>query len=268
MSTYLRDRAIVLVVRPYREADAWVSLWTEHHGKQEVFAAGLKRTNARHQGHLQPFSVVEVMVAHGKVLDRVAVARMTEQTGNSVRTHEAWSLIFGSLAGMCHQLTDKHAQEPQVFSFFLMCLNLSQTFRGSFSPERLWLVWGFALHLLTKYLGYGVSFSRCARCGGSPIRATVFALKEGGFLCAACDTATYAAHSSPLQTDEETLRKALFFFERASLEEVIRLSAPRSVLIDLATILEATLALLPVESWRKYKLNLNSFQPSHLQKSH
>lgn len=266
MGTYLRDRAIVLTVRPYREADAWVSLWTEHHGKQEVFAAGLKRTNARHQGHLQPFSVVEVMIAHGKVIDRIAVAQMTVLTANSVRTHEAWSLILGSLAGMCHQLTDQHAQEPQVFLFFLSCLKLSETFRDTFSPERLWLVWGFALHLLAKYLGYGVSFSRCARCGGSPLIATVFSIKEGGFLCAVCDKATFAAHSSPLQTNEETLRKALLFFETASLEQVIRLSAPRVVLTDLAIIIEATLALLPIDSWQKYKRNLDSFRALSLPK--
>ena len=259
MSTYLRDRAIVLNVRAYREADAWVSLWTEQYGKQEVFAAGLKRTNARHQGHLQPFALVEVMVAHGKALDRIAVARMTDEHGQSVRTHEAWSIILGSLAGMCHHLTDRHAQEPKVFSFLNECRHLSKKIRDPFSAERLWLVWGFALHLLAKHLGYGVSFSRCARCGDSSILATVFSIKEGGFLCAACDRATFAAHTSPFQTREDVLRKALFFFERASLEDVTRLSAPRSVIMDLASILEATLALLPVDHWQKYKKVVNSF---------
>ncbi len=267
MGTYLRDRAIVLTVRAYREADAWVSLWTEHHGKQEVFAAGLKRTNARHQGHLQPFSIAEVMVAHGKVIDRVAVAQMTAMTANSVRTHEAWNIILGSLAGMCHQLTEQNAQEPGVFPFFLNCLELSAKFREPFSPERLWIVWGFALHLLAKKLGYGVSFSHCTRCGSTPVRAIAFVLKEHGFLCKECDAATFASHSSPLRTEEETLQKALGFFERASLEDVIRLSAPRSVLADLATILETTLMLLPVDAWRRYKTTISSLHPPMLQKA-
>lgn len=266
MGTYLRDRGIVLTVRAYREGDAWVSLWTEKHGKQDVFAAGLRRTNARHQGHLQPFSIVEVMVAHGKAVDRVAVARMTERHGNLVRTHEAWNVIFGSLAGMCAQLTEQNAQEPGVYPFFLHCLDLGARFREPFSPERLWLVWGFALHLLAKHLGYGVSFSRCARCGSSPVKASAFVLKEHGFLCTNCDRETFASHSSPLKTDDETLQKAMAFFERATLEDVIRLSAPRSVLVDLATILEATLTLLPIDAWRRYKATLLSLHSMMLQK--
>lgn len=258
MSTYLRDRAIVLTVRPYREADAWVSLWTEHHGKREVFAAGLKRTNARQQGHLQPFAVVEVMIAHGKAFDRVAVARMTERHGASIRLTEHWQAIIGSLFAVCERMTAPHQHEPSIFPFLLSCLDLATRPTKPFSSERTRLVWMFTLHLLGRYLGYGVSFSRCIRCGKSPILPGTFLVKEGGFLCAACDQSSNAPHSSAFLTDAALLSKGLAFFERATLEQAIHLTAPRQALTDLATILEATLTTFPVDIWQKQKAYLQS----------
>ncbi len=253
MSTYLRDRAFVLAVKPYREADAWISLWTESHGKQEVFAAGLRRTNARHQGHLQPFSLVEVMVAHGKVLDRIAVARMTGEHGRATRASEAWTFLLGSLCQLCDRLTGPQAQEPGVFAFLQRMTAVSARIQAQFSYERLWLAWGFALHALTKELGYGVSFTRCVRCQATPIRPHAFVLKEHGFLCARCHAATPHATSQPFSTDETLLQKGLQFLEKGSLEQVLALSAPRQALADLATILETTLLTLPVDVWRHQK---------------
>lgn len=264
MSTYLRDRAFVLGIKPYREADAWVSLWTEHHGKQEVFAAGLRRTNAKHQGHLQAFSLVEVMVAHGKVLDRIAVARMTEEHGQNARTSEAWIFLLGGLSQLCDRLTAPQAQEPEVFSYLQRCLELSTRVQHPFSYERLWMAWAFSLHALAKRLGYGVSFARCVRCQAVPIRPTAFMMKEGGFLCAACDAGGFAFHSQPFRTDEALLQKGLQFFERASLEQVLALSAPRQALGDLAAILEATLLTLPVDVWQRQKAYLQSLFPQVL----
>ncbi|MBP7006071.1 DNA repair protein RecO [Patescibacteria group bacterium] len=265
MSTYLRDRAIVLTVRPYREADAWVSLWTEHHGKHDVFAAGLKRTNARQQGHLQPFSVVEVMIAHGKAFDRVAVARMTERHGASIRLTEHWQAIIGSLFAVCERMTAPSQHEPKIFAFLLECLDVSAHPTESFSPERTRLVWAFALHLLGRHLGYGVSFSRCIRCGKGPILPGAFLVKEGGFLCATCDRSSEMLHSSALSTEQALLSKGLAFFERATLEQVIHLTAPRQALVDLATILEATLTTFPVDIWQKQKAYLQSLS-EHLSK--
>ncbi len=258
MSTYLRDRAFVLAVKPYREADAWISLWTESHGKQEVFAAGLRRTNARHQGHLQPFSLIEVMVAHGKVLDRIAVARMTAEHGLATRDSEAWTFLLGSLCQLCDRLTGPHAQEPGVFSFLRACVAVSGRVRAQFSYERLWLAWAFGLHALTKELGYGVSFTRCVRCQASPIRPHAFHLKEHGFLCARCDEASHHATSQPFSTEEALLQKGLQFLEKGSLEQVLALSAPRQALADLALILETTLLTLPVDIWRHQKTYLQS----------
>lgn len=267
MSTYLRDRAFVLGIKPYREADAWVSLWTERHGKQEVFAAGLRRTNAKHQGHLQAFSLVEVMIAHGKALDRVAVARMTADHGLNARKSEAWIFILGGLSQLCDRLTAPQAQEPELFSFLQQCLELSERVQHPFSYERLWMAWAFSLHALAKRLGYGVSFARCVRCQASPVRSAAFVLKEGGFLCENCDKVGFSAHSQPFRTDEALLQKGLQFFERATLEQVLALSAPRQALGDLATILETTLLTLPVDIWQRQKTYLQSLFPKNLSMS-
>ena len=252
MSGYLRDRGFVLEVKPYREADAWVSLWTERHGKQEAFAAGLRRTNAKQQGHVQPFAVVEVMLAHGKAFDRVTVARMTAEHGFAVRRHPAWNVVLASLGALCARLAPVHVDEPRVFSFFLEILRLAEAQGQPFSFERVWLVWAFCLHALAGLFGYRVSLVRCARCGASPVRRLAFSVKDGGFLCATCD-ADPATRTAPFKTPEAVLEKGLAFLEGATVADVLRRTASKQALLDLATILEATLIALPVDDWRKQK---------------
>lgn len=249
MANYLRDRAFVLSLKASRERDAWVSLWTEHHGRQEAFVTGIRTATSKQRAHLQPFSCVEIMLAEGKQFQRVAVAQMTAMHGHAMRTHAVWSATMGAICQLCESVSAP--QDPQedvrIFSLLLECAQLAEQFPQPFSPERALFFQAFFLERFARLFGYGVSFRRCVRCQSQPISCSGFLTQEGGFLCASCEHSQLPGRTPVFSSDQDALRRLLLFLEQGSLADALRLSAPKSVFRDLALLYEALLTVLPVK---------------------
>src|SRR6516164_59157 len=71
---YLRDTVYVLRTEPFREHDAWISMYGREHGKLEAVARGFRNAKAKQHGHLEPLTKTEVMIAVGASVDKLAVA--------------------------------------------------------------------------------------------------------------------------------------------------------------------------------------------------
>ena len=249
MSAYIRDTAIVLGVRPHRERDAWVSLWTKHHGKQDAYATGVQTASSKQRAHVQPFAEVEVMLAQGKHLLRVAVVRMTDRHAYDVRQHPIWSAILGSVCRLCETIAAPQdpLEDERIFALFQQVIQQASLFQQEFSFERAVFFEALILQRFASLFGYAIPLEQCAHCGASPISCTGFQLQEGGFLCATCEHTRLPGRSSVFQTDEPTLRKLLVFLERASLAEALRLTAPKHVFRDLTLLYEGMMTVLPVK---------------------
>ena len=76
MSTYLTT-GFVLRQRPWREHDRLYTVLTEGYGRLDLIGAGTAKPNSKLSPHLQPFAEVELMVARGKQLDRLAGAQLS-----------------------------------------------------------------------------------------------------------------------------------------------------------------------------------------------
>lgn len=261
MSNYLRDRAFILSLKASRERDAWVSLWTEHHGRQEAFVTGIRTATSKQRAHLQPFSCVQIMLAEGKQFQRVAVAQMTATHGHAIRMHPVWSATMGAICQLCETISAP--QDPQedarIFSLLLECTQLAEAFPQAFSPERALFFQAFFLERFARLFGYGVSFRQCVRCQSQPISCSGFLTQEGGFLCASCEQAQLPSRTPVFSSDQDTLRKLLLFLEQGSLADALRLSAPKSVFRDLALLYEALLTVLPVKRSPLQTAFLHSF---------
>ncbi len=77
MSTYV-TKSLVLSVKPWREGDKLYTLLTELYGKIEVVAAGSRRVSSKLSPHLLPFSEINVMIARGRIRDRLASADLLQ----------------------------------------------------------------------------------------------------------------------------------------------------------------------------------------------
>lgn len=247
MGTYLRDEAIILAVRPYREADAWVSCWTKYHGKHEAFAAGLRKIHAKQRGHMQPFARVEIMLAEGKQFERLVVGRMTEFHAAYIRAHSSWLQIASSLARLCDTIaTPEVAGDTTIFDLFLEVHRLAAFYQQPFSPARSRLLEALFLDRLAGDLGYGISLEQCVRCQKADISLSGFSLQEGGFFCESCEKQVYGARSLTFSTPSDELRRLAHFLRTHPVEQALHVSAPQSHFLDVAHLLEAMLEVLPV----------------------
>ena len=66
--------AIITNNEPYREHDSKITAYTIDRGKLELIARGTKKIKSKLAGHLEPASLVNLMVVHGKQYDYTGFA--------------------------------------------------------------------------------------------------------------------------------------------------------------------------------------------------
>ncbi len=247
MGTFLRDEAIILRVRPFREADAWVSCWTKHHGKHSVLAAGLRKPHAKQRGHMQPFAFAEVVFVQGKEVERLTIGRMTAFHGGYIRDHKEWFQIAASLTKLCDTITTEGEQETShVYDLFAEIHRLAIFYRQAFSPARSRLLEALFLDRLVQGLGYGVSLEQCVQCQRDDIQLSGFSLRDGGFFCSSCEARAFGARSLIFTTPEPDLRAFVRFLRTHPIEQALHISAPQTHFLDATQVFEAMFEVLPV----------------------
>jgi DNA repair protein RecO len=240
MGAFLRDEAVVLRLRPFREADAWVSCWTKHHGKHDVLATGLRKAHAKQQGHMQPFAFTEVVFVEGKEVERLTIGRMTAFHGGYIRDHQGWLQIAASVSALCDAIavTGEEQESTRVFELFQEIHRLAVFYRKPFSPTRSRLIEALFLDRLMQALGYGISLERCVRCQQEGIDLSGFSLREGGFFCSSCASSAYGSRSLPFSTPQLELAKLLTFFRTHPIEQALHVSAPQMHFLDATQVLK------------------------------
>jgi DNA repair protein RecO (recombination protein O) len=165
------------------EADRIVTLFSRDEGKIRAVAKGVRRTTSRSAGHLEPFTLSDVLLAVGRELDVIS----------QVDTLESFRLVRESLELATHAyylaevvdlLTEDHQENRAVFDTLVQSLkDLSQT-----ADARLVLVF-FHLNLLDA-LGYRPELRECVTCRTviQPER-NHFSAQLGGVVCASCGPA-------------------------------------------------------------------------------
>ncbi|MDA0353784.1 MAG: DNA repair protein RecO [Chloroflexi bacterium] len=73
-----KTTAIILKHRRLGDADRIITLLTPHRGKIDVVAKGLLRSRSKMAGHLEPLTLSEIVLAHGRSLDIVTQAQTVE----------------------------------------------------------------------------------------------------------------------------------------------------------------------------------------------
>lgn len=154
---YIRDIAYVLRSEPYREHDAWITLYGREHGKLEGVARGVRRWKAKQHGHLEPLTKADVMIATGASFDKIAVAHaVSGQT--DLRLRLGAMAMFGSFADLVDRLTHPGVPDPDLFYLLdELASAWRQTLREP-SPERARLLYAGASFRLLSSLGYAPTF--------------------------------------------------------------------------------------------------------------
>lgn len=176
-----RDEAVVLRTHKLGEADRIVTLLTREHGQVRAVAKGVRRTTSRIGARLEPFSLVEAQLHHGRSLDLVTQVETIAPYGRSLAVDYPLYTCAAVMVETAAGLTDGDGDPaPQQFLLLVGALHALATRRHA--PQ---LVLDSYLLRALAVAGWAPSFHDCAVCGSSGPH-TAFNIEAGGAVCAAC----------------------------------------------------------------------------------
>lgn len=176
-----RDEAIVLRTRKLAEADRIITLLTRRNGVVRAVARGVRRTSSRFGSRLEPFTHVDLQLAHGRSLDVVTQAVTLAPFGEAIVTDYDRYTTSSVMLETAERLVAEE-REPAVQQFLLLLGALRAMAGAEHRPTD--VMDAFLLRSLAV-AGYAPSFDACARCGlEGPHRD--FHPPSGGALCSSC----------------------------------------------------------------------------------
>ena len=117
MSTF-HTQGLVLRSYNFLEADKIFSIYTNTHGKIEARACGVRKIKSKLRAHLEPFSVVNLMIAHGRRQDRLASATI-KKNYKKIKSNYKLLIINYQLLELIDQLTKHHHPDPRIFNLLV-----------------------------------------------------------------------------------------------------------------------------------------------------
>lgn len=175
------DEAIVLRTRKLAEADRIITLLTRNNGVVRAVAKGVRRTSSRFGSRLEPFTHVDLQLAHGRNLDTITQAVTIAPYGGAISADYDRYTAASVMLETAERLVPEE-REPSVQQYLLLVGALRAMADGAHRSTD--ILDSFLLRSLSV-AGYAPSFDACARCGlMGPHRA--FNPSAGGVLCSDC----------------------------------------------------------------------------------
>lgn len=172
---------IVLKKRNWRENDLEIIFFSPFYGKMRLIATGARKFQSKLSGHLEPFNEVKIMLAEGKVTDKIgqAVCQKSFLNQKKIIDWEAGWAAQTSADFLDKILPEKQA-EPRIYQLFKnYLLLLARTEAKKISP-----LFNWQLIILS---GFSPILDHCANCGGEVEKQGIkFSVSKGGLLCQKC----------------------------------------------------------------------------------
>ena len=225
------------------EADLVVTLFTSERGKVRAVAKGARRPGSRLVGHLEPLTLVRLSMAHGRELDIVSQAQVSD---GFPALKDDLTLITRGLyvAELLDGFGSEDSPSPRLFR---LAVNVLRALPGAEEPEA--PLRYFEFHLL-RLTGMLPELYQCVECRQEVAPdAHRFSINLGGVLCPGC---------SPLEAQVRPLSlramKVLRLMHRGSLGDVAALNLSPPLAAELKSILINT-----VRYWLGKEIRSNSF---------
>lgn len=176
------DRALVLRVSPYGEADLVVTLLTARDGVVPAIAKRARAATAKRKIVVEPFHTLTVEIAPGGGELAHLRASTLDVARTSLLENAAAMEIAGTATRWTRSLSPQRTPEPEVFDALeslLDALAEGAPHDGALAT--------FGLRLLDA-LGYGLELAACARCARPrPAGKSAFLnARGGGVVCESC----------------------------------------------------------------------------------
>jgi len=202
MSQTFTTTALVLKRRDHNEHDRLFCLYTKDYGKLDVLAKGTKKISSKLNPYMEPFYLVKVMIAKGKVFDKLANCNLIEGYQNLRHDLFGFALI-NYLAEITDGLIMGQTQNNDKFDLLLKTLEILEQeilkraasadgstkliMTASAEKEKLLLLANLYGLKLLSLLGYQPEIKRCLICHkGILLTKNIFDFSHGGVICEDC----------------------------------------------------------------------------------
>ena len=153
--SYLRDKVIVLKKEPFREQDRRYVMYGQTHGLLSAVARGASIARSKQAGHLELFSVSEVMIAKGVAFDKLAVARGLARVDLfATNGGLGGAVICGAFADLVIRLTRPGIADEGLFELLSQAMKTFGALPEPPSSERARFLYASATLRLLDVLGY------------------------------------------------------------------------------------------------------------------
>jgi DNA repair protein RecO (recombination protein O) len=172
-----RDQGVVLRTVRLGEADRIITFVTKTRGKVRAVAKGIRRTNSRFGGRLEPLGHVVMQCWNGRELDTVTQVE-TIDSFREVREDLARVARAFTLLEIVDQIAQERHSNERLYEMLVGALRFLET------RDSVLMVPAFCLRVLGLE-GSAPVVDRCASCGAAD-DLVAFDLVEGGALCRSC----------------------------------------------------------------------------------
>lgn len=181
---YCRTQGIILNKCDFRESDRFFSIYTDELGKIEAVAKGVRKIKSKMAGHLDLFSIVDLMVAPGRSYYQVAGAEIDKNFLN-IKT----DLVKTILGSHCLEAVDAFVKpahsDPRIFS---LLKELFLVFNDKTKNDL--KLYGLAKFFILKFLallGWTPELYSCVKCKKKIVPSgNLFDAARGGLVCGVC----------------------------------------------------------------------------------
>lgn len=172
-----RTEAVILKRQDFGEADRLVLLLTPEHGKFRAVAKGTRKPTARKTGHVEPFTLADMLIARGRELHVISQAETKEPF---LPLHE--DLVRATYANHLVELLDRFtAEQDTSHAEFDLLVNALGWLCSEIDPR---LIARFYEMALLGLAGFAPTLHQCA-VGQEDIEAQdqFFSPLDGGVIC-------------------------------------------------------------------------------------
>lgn len=183
MSIYIQTHAITLKKQPIRENDRLYVFYTHDLGKVSAVARGASKIKSKLAGHLEPFSICQVLIVKKNVIPCLASAQIQKRF-----SAVSDGLETLAIANQCFKITDEIIKEGHPDkNIYNLLEEFLEAFQAKPAPEKLKIFHSIFILKLLSLLGYQPQLYYCVKCK-KEIKPTgnSFSTERGGLICQNC----------------------------------------------------------------------------------
>ncbi len=229
----LHTEVVILRHTNWGEADRLLVLFSREAGKLRAVAKGVRKMHSRKAGHLEPFTRVKLLMAHGRDFWIVTQAE-TVDAYLPIRE----DLVRTAYAAYVVELLDRFIYEEgknyPVYQLLVETLERIATLPDPFVAVRYYEI------RLLDFLGFRPELNVCVRCGEAiKPEDQFFDADQGGVLCPRCGAGVPVARPVSMQT-----LKFLRHFQRSTFHEASRAPFTPAIRREMESLLNYNLTYL------------------------